>query len=338
MAIERVRPSRGEVRFAVVSLFSGCGGMDLGFKGGFEALGRHYGLLPFDIVWANDNNPAACETYRRNVGADIKCADIRDVIGEAPDRADVVIGGFPCQDISINGLRAGADGLKSGLYRAMAEVVGKCRPKVFVAENVKGLLMGERESMRQILSAFSALGYAVSYRLYLAADYGVPQMRERVFIVGTAPGIEPFSHPIPVTPKGKWVTAKEAIGDLETMPENAEFYHVWSRAARSPEQGARKVKADLPSPTIRAEHHGNTQFHYALRRRLSLREAARIQTFPDNFAFASRMRQTERQIGNAVPPALAWHLANSVLASLRGTGPGTDASLVRARQLALATL
>ncbi|MGC2289677.1 MAG: DNA cytosine methyltransferase [Thermoplasmata archaeon] len=325
-------------RYTVISLFSGCGGMDLGFKGGFQALGKHYGALPFDIIWANDNDAHACKTYEQNVGGSIRYADLRDVISEIPDRADVVIGGFPCQDISINGLRAGADGRRSGLYRAMVEVVGRCRPKVFVAENVKGLLLGNRESLHQILSAFAELGYAVSHRVYLAADYGVPQMRERVFIVGTAPGVEPFSHPPPVTPKGAWVTSKEAIGDLETTRENAAFNHVWSRAKRSPEQGMRKVKADRPSYTIRAEHHGNTQFHYSLRRRLSVREAARFQTFPDSFVFVSGMRQTERQVGNAVPPVLAWHIANATLACLTRTEPRKASSPGRTRQLSLATL
>ena len=291
--------------------------MDLGFRGGFEVFGQRYTRLPFHITWANDINPAACETYRLNLKEHILCADIRDMIDQMPAQADVVIGGFPCQDISINGLRKGVEGAKSGLYRQMVEVVERCKPKVFVAENVKGLLQDyNKDSLRQVLADFGALGYHLSYRVYLAANYGVPQMRERVFIVGTLPHIRKFDPPLPVMAKGAWMSCKEAIGDLETMDERESFNHLWSRAAISGEQGMRKLKADRPSDTIRAEHHGNIQFHYHLPRRISLREAARLQSFPDNFIFAARMRETERQIGNAVPPVLAWHIAKAVRDSL----------------------
>jgi DNA (cytosine-5)-methyltransferase 1 len=122
----------------VVSMFSGCGGMDLGFTGGFQLLGRDYNALPFEIIWANDLNPAACQTYRRNLGHDIHCGDVWSVIDTLPKSADVLIGGFPCQDISVNGKRAGANGARSGLYKAMIEGIKRVKPKVFVAENVKG--------------------------------------------------------------------------------------------------------------------------------------------------------------------------------------------------------
>jgi DNA (cytosine-5)-methyltransferase 1 len=112
------------------------------------------------------------------------------------------------------------------------------------------------------------------------------------------------------------MTAKAAIGDLETMDENEAINHVWSRAERSPEQGDRKLKADLPAYTIRAECHGNIQYHYSLPRRISMREAARFQSFPDEFIFAAKLRETERQVGNAVPPLLAWHIAKAVLESI----------------------
>jgi DNA (cytosine-5)-methyltransferase 1 len=329
-----------EKRFSVVSLFSGCGGMDLGFKGGFRALGKPYAPWPFDIAWANESNRAACATYRQNLGVEIICDDVWNVMQRIPKRAvDVVIGGFPCQDISINGLRKGIDGDKSSLYRAMVEVVRRCNPQVFVAENVKGLLMDEgKEWLAQMLSDFEALGYSVSYDLYLAADYGVPQMRERVFIVGIAPSVKPFVPPTPVTPKGDWLTSEQAIGDLETCPETAIINHVWSRAKSSPDQGMRKLKADRPSDTIRAEHHGNIQFHYRLPRRISMREAARLQSFPDSFIFASKLRETERQVGNAVPPVLAWHIAKAILDCLERTEPRTVSSPGRTRQLVLATL
>ena len=298
----------------VVSMFSGCGGMDLGFTGGFEFMGRSYPQLPFSIIWSNDNNKAACKTYTHNLGHDIACGDVWDFIDELPDEADILIGGFPCQDISINGKRAGINGPRTGLYRAMVEGVKRIRPKVFVAENVKGLLIGDnREALAQVLSDFGSLGYAVGYKLYRVADYGVPQMRERVIIVGTSSEVAPFTPPEPERSPSEWITAEEAIGDLEIVQENRDLNHIWSRANPSPEQGNRRLAADRPGHTIRAECHGNIQFHYSLPRRISMREAARIQSFPDSFVFQSGLRETERQVGNAVPPVFAWHVACSVL-------------------------
>lgn len=300
--------------FTVVSLFSGCGGMDMGFLGGFESGGKIYDRLPFRVVWANDLNKAACETYERNLGHTIHQGDVWELLDTLPDRADLVIGGFPCQDVSINGKLAGVDGKRTGLYRAMVEAVSRLKPKMFVAENVKGLLSNDQKPLKQVTGEFEALGYEVSAKLYLAADYGVPQMRERVFIVGTSQkdGIPAFVHPEPPLAKDAWVTAKDAIGDLENVPESKEAAHIWSRAATSGEQGNRKLKADKPATTIRAECHGNIQFHYKKPRRISMREAARIQTFPDNFTFQRGLRETERMVGNAVPPVLAWHVACAV--------------------------
>jgi len=314
---EEVKRQR-TTRFSVISLFAGCGGMDLGFKGGFTFHGKHYTKLPFRLDWANEINENACRTYRRNIGKHIHHGDIWDHLDRMPTEADVVIGGFPCQDISVNGKGAGIQGERSGLYRAMVEAVSIAKPKVFVAENVKGLLMKHHAAaLRQVISDFAELGYEVNYQLYHAADYGVPQTRERVIIVGTRPGVKPFTPPAPSHTPEEYVSAHEALHDLMSQPENPDINHIWSRANRSPEQGNRRLKADRPGYTIRAECHGNIQWHYELPRRISMREAARIQSFPDDFIFESKLRETERQVGNAVPPVLAWHIAKAVAACLQ---------------------
>lgn len=154
--------------------------------------------------------------------------------------------------------------------------------------------------------------------MYCASVYGVPQTRERVFIVGTRKDFPGFVPPEPLF--GNPITAEQAIGDLESMDADPEFSHIWSMANVSGEQGNRRLKADRPGYTIRAECHGNIQFHYSLPRRMSMREAARIQSFPDSFRFMSKLRETERQIGNAVPPVLAWHIANAVKSLIEGKG------------------
>lgn len=305
-------------RFTVISLFSGCGGMDLGFKGGFTFLGHTYTKQPFDIIWANEINGAACRTYRKNIGNHVLEGDIWTMLDDLPIQADVIIGGFPCQDISINGKGAGISGKRSGLYRAMVEAIGRVKPKIFVAENVKGLMMKPHAAaLQQVLRDFEALGYDVKPELYHAAEYGVPQTRERVIIVGTLPGTKPFTRPTRTHTAENHITAKEALNDLAGLPEDESINHIWSRANRSPEQGDRRLLANRPGYTIRAECHGNIQWHYELPRRMSMREAARIQSFPDNFIFDAKLRETERQLGNAVPPVLAWHIASSVAKSLR---------------------
>ncbi|MEW8028844.1 MAG: DNA (cytosine-5-)-methyltransferase [Candidatus Thiodiazotropha sp.] len=304
--------------FNVISLFSGCGGMDLGFKGSFTFLGHRYKRLPFKVTWACELNEAACRTYRQNVSKHIRQGDIWELMDSLPPHADVVIGGFPCQDISVNGKGAGIAGKRSGLYRAMVEAVEWTRPKIFIAENVKGLLMRHHaDALKKVLADFRAIGYNVTYQLYHAADFGVPQTRERVIIVGALPDVKPFEPPKPTLNASSYVTAMEAIHDLIDLPEDESINHIWSRANRSPDQGDRRLVANRAGYTIRAECHGNIQWHYELPRRISMREAARIQSFPDNFIFDSKLRETERQIGNAVPPVLAWHIAKAVAASLK---------------------
>lgn len=298
-------------KFRTVSMFAGCGGLDMGFLGGFKSLGKFYKKLPFDIIWANDIDESACETYLRNIGPEIRCGDIWNLLDTLPNSADLVIGGFPCQDVSINGLGKGSNGKRTNLYKAMLETVNNLRPRAFVAENVKGLMLGKhRKFFIQIMTDFKNLGYNVDCSLYHAANYGVAQTRERLFIVGIRKGA--FSPPSPVLSKNKWRTAEDAVKDLEQHSENAEINHIWSKAKPNTEQGNRVLKLGAPASTVRAECHGNSHFHYRLPRRISMREAARFQSFPDTFKFSCGIRKIERQLGNAVPPVLAWHIAQKI--------------------------
>ena len=182
-------------KYSVVSLFSGCGGLDLGFRGGFVVNGASYEQRKFELVWANDIDEKACTTYYKNFKEPIVCGDVAEILkGNYPDsfsplmpqKADVVLGGFPCQDFSVAGKRKGFDGKRGGLYLSMVETVKRLRPAIFVAENVKGLLsMDNGNAIKTIIEDFAALGYSVIYKVHHAADFGIPQNRERVIIIGT---------------------------------------------------------------------------------------------------------------------------------------------------------
>ena len=311
---ETISPAKRDARHLdVVSLFSGCGGLDLGFSGGFDFLGTHYEKHPFQVTFANDINDAAVRSYNRNHDHQAIAGDIREQLVDLPATADIVIAGFPCQDVSVNGKGAGLSGQKTSLYRVVIEAIERLRPKVFVLENVKGFLNKVHfDEFCQVLAEFAALGYEVEYKLYNAADYGVPQTRERLFIVGRAAGMPRFEPPAPTHSKSTWVTAADALQDLEDKEWDVASSHIWSAAKMSKGQGGRSLKADRPGFTMRAECHGNQHWHYKLPRRISMREVARLQSFPDNYIFNAKLRETERQLGNAVPPVLAWHIAKAV--------------------------
>lgn len=320
--------------YKVVSLFSGCGGLDLGMVGGFSYLGKYYERQPFDIIWANDINDRATQTLKLNFSIpNIVCGDITEIVGISNEKqlsifpkievpqADVVIGGFPCQDFSVAGKRQGLTVQRGNLYQSMAKVIKMIKPKVFLAENVKGLISWQNGlAIKTIIEDFAELGYKVEYKLLNTADYGVPQVRERVIIVGVREDIStdfewaPPTHSCSNNELLPWVSIKEAIGDLEDDEKHQALPNYgYSKAKYFPgTQGNTKTKADKPAPTMRAEHHGNIEFHYSLPRRLSVREAARIQSFPDNFVFFRSVSDAYRQIGNAVAPVFAWHIAKMI--------------------------
>lgn len=334
-------------KLKIVSLFSGCGGLDLGLEGGFNYLGERFNETPFQVIWANDITEKACRTLKLNMPhTEVVCDDITKVLEhklEIP-KADVVVGGFPCQDFSLAGKRKGLTVQRGQLYLSMAEVVKQVRPKIFLAENVKGLLSWEKGlGIRTMIEDFEKLGYHVEYKLHNTANFGVPQTRERVIIMGIRKDVgDKIFWPTPTHSNDEslglrpWVTLKSAIGDLEKdkvhfcLPNSG-----YSKAKLFPgTQGNTVTKADKPGPTMRAEHHGNIEFHYKLPRRLSAREAARIQSFPDDFVFVQSTTDAYRQVGNAVAPVFGWHLAKALEEMLKNDLSGRQRSQpTRVREL-----
>jgi len=210
--------SKDKKKFRVISLFSGAGGMDLGFIN-----------AGFDIVWANDFFKEAVESYKKNVDDRIVYGDITKIASsEMPDDIDLVIGGFPCQGFSIANTKRSMKDERNFLYKEMLRVIDDKNPKFFVAENVKGILsMKKGKVFEMIKKDFKKLGYNVDARLLNAAEYGVPQARERVVIIGNRIGVEnPYPTPTHWVDSKKYdskknlkdpVTVKETIGFLSDV-------------------------------------------------------------------------------------------------------------------------
>ena len=296
----------------IISLFSGCGGLDLGFHGNFKFLDKNYPKLRFNTIYANDIDKNACLTFQRNLQKEILCSDINAIDMAQMPPSDVVIGGFPCQDFSHSGKRLGFGNQRGNLYKSMCKVVKHIKPKLFLAENVKGLLtINNGDAIKTIITDFARLGYEVVFKLLKVSDFEVPQKRERVIIIGTQKDILPrfnFENVI-----GKPASnVYHAIKDLESYLEGLIENHKWSKAKMNKGQGNSIIDKNDFAPTMRAEHHGNIEFHYNGVRRLSAREAARIQSFPDEFIFYPSTSSAYKQIGNAVPPVFSWYIARAI--------------------------
>jgi DNA (cytosine-5)-methyltransferase 1 len=312
------RPGQGRLTFA--DLFCGAGGLSKGLE--LAGLRGTCGL---------DHLDAAVATHRRNfrhpiVAGDIRAPDVKrtllQTVGEhlAGASLDVVVGGFPCQGFSLSGYRVVNDE-RNSLYREMLDLVSQLEPRFVVAENVVGIrsmLGGKLE--QAIVADFEALGYSMSVAVLSAADYHVPQVRQRVFFVGNRIG-KLSAHPAPLLDPSEYVTTRDTIGDLMDHPSDPAFNHVPTR--HSPEMARRlaavpegrslyagysdawkKCLWDAPSCTIK-ENHGGVNIHPRLPRVLTAREMARLQSFPDSFTFAGSKSEQLVQIGNAVPPLLA---------------------------------
>ncbi len=339
-----------------IDLFSGCGGLSLGFE-----------QAGFSSILAIDNWQDALVTYKHNrKGANVLCEDIANInpqtIKETYDISDVdvIIGGPPCQGFSLAGKKIIKD-KRNSLYKSFVSFVNVIRPKAFVMENVPNILsIGNGVIKESILKDFQSLGYTVTYKILLAADYGVPQNRRRAIFVGLQNG-QKFEFPEKTIVEP--TTSEQALSDLPeiTVEDGKPYpskplsdYQKYIREgsnglynhnitihteqtqqiiAMVPDGGnyknlpkelwtTRKVhiawtrlNSKKPSFTIDCGH--NHHFHYKFNRVPTVRESARIQSFPDCFVFIGGKGSQLKQVGNAVPPLMAKQIANSLIKYLQ---------------------
>lgn len=304
-----------ERQFSVVSYFCGCGGLDLGILGGFDYKGHRYDTLPFRILAAYDNDEKCVQTYHDNVGEHAEVRDLSEADLADMPAADVLIGGFPCQDFSSCGPQGGLETERGQLYQAMIRYMNYHRPMVVIGENVPNLAkMNGGSVMQTILDDFTDAGYRFEVWTMQAKEYGVPQGRVRLIFVGVRNDLDGF--PVEPNPTNEIRSIEWAIGDLinitdDSVPNQNEYFKA-NKAKKGNGQGDEANRADEPAYTIRANAKSRVHFHYQLGRRLTVRECARIQTFPDTFVFRHSMTTNIMQIGNAVPPILAHFVGRSV--------------------------
>ena len=310
-------------QFKVVSYFAGCGGMDLGFHGGFDYKGAEFKRHPFQLLRAYDFDERCVETYKLNLSEHIEHANLTEVSPVDVPAADVLIGGFPCQDFSSCGPKRGLTSARGKLYRALVDYMEFHRPLVVVGENVPNLArMNSGAVMKQIIGDLEAVGYRVDIWDLYAPEYGIPQSRSRLFFVCVRNDLA--GSPLPPIPEydiDSFRSIDWAIDDLVTVSDeaipNQSQYFLASKAKKGNGQGDEKSKGGLPAYTVRANAKSRVQFHYKLERRLTVRECARLQTFPDGFVFPHSATTNIMQIGNAVPPVLAYKVAGSIAKFLR---------------------
>jgi DNA (cytosine-5)-methyltransferase 1 len=289
----------------VLDLFAGCGGLSLGFEAaGFNTLGY-------------EMNPDAATTYRNNLIGDCIVEKL-DLDFEYPD-ADIIVGGPPCQPFSVGGNQNGINDARNG-FPFFLDAIKKVRPKLFMFENVRGLLYSNKWYLHFIIDELEKLGYRTNSTLLNAVEFGVPQNRERFFLVGHNSAFE-FPEK-----EAKKHTVEDAIYDLmTTTPVDSKFLNVaQDRYIANYEKASkcinpRDLNANKPARTLTCRNlsgaTGDMQrikLPDGRRRRLLVREAARLQSFPDHFQFCGAETSQFYQIGNAVPPLLAYKLALAI--------------------------
>lgn len=304
----KLKPARQRAP-VVVDLFAGCGGLALGFEAqGFETVG-------FEM------NADCVATYNNNLGGE--CHESFLTEETLLPNASVVIGGPPCQPFSVGGNQLGVKDMRDG-FPVFISAVRRLQPEVWMFENVRGLFYRNKWYLEKILEALRELGYVVEVKMLNAVDHDVPQNRERVFVVGHKGS---FEFP---KPKGKRVTSGEALGELACSipPESRILTPSMDTYIAKYEKASccvnpRDLNLSKPARTLTCRNlagaTGDMQrvkLPDGRRRRLILREAARLQSFPDWFEFVGGETSCFNQVGNAVPPFLAYHLAGHIRAYL----------------------
>ncbi len=308
----------------VASLFCGCGGSDMGVLGGFSYLGKNYRKLGFEISYAVDIDEKAIQTYNTNFSHKAICADVRDVDFSTIEDVDVLVGGFPCQSFSTVNPTKNTDDARANLYKEIVRFLNIKHPKYFICENVKGFVtLKKGEIVNKVINEFSACGYNVQCKIVKAIEFGVPQKRERAIIVGTRKDIPVFfEYPKPVLTEKNYVPLKKVIDKLDIDEKK---YYFSAKAVQGMKNAKNNMKRGLwqdlnfPCLTI-TSHLAKTSLNSRdpvllvdsekeIYRRFTPKEAAKIQSFPDDFIFPVSEHFSYKQIGNAIPPVMMWYIA-----------------------------
>ncbi|MEY8258153.1 DNA (cytosine-5-)-methyltransferase [Erysipelotrichaceae bacterium 66-17] len=313
-------------KLKVASIFCGCGGTDVGLLGGFDFLGKTYRSNNMRIVYANDIDENACNIFETNFGIKPDNRDIREVKSEEIPDIDILTGGFPCQSFSIvaqNPKRLGVKDERGKLFFEMCRILREKQPKCFIAENVKGLLTANnRSAFPLIMKEFEKSGYDVTYSILNSAEYGVPQKRERVIIVGFRKDLKinfsfpksilneessyrPLSSVIEKSVEEKYYFSERAVQGMMRKRESMNKGRAQDISKPCNTVGAHLAKVSLNS-TDPVLMDGNRY------RRFTPREVARIQSFPEEFKLVGSESAQYRALGNAIPPVMFWYVANSV--------------------------
>lgn len=317
-------------KLKVASLFCGCGGTDVGLLGNFDYLGNHYRQNPMKIVYANDIDDNACAIFEKNFGIKPDNRDIRTVSSSEIPEIDILTGGFPCQSFSIvaqNPKRLGVKDDRGKLFFEMCRILRDKQPKCFIAENVKGILSANGKSaFPLIIKEFEDSGYSVSYRLLNAVNYGVPQKRERVIIVGIRKDLNkkfdfdtlPMEGCIPTSTLSqiiekdvpeKYFFSQKAVDGMMKKRDLMNKGRAQDINQPCNTVGAHLAKVSLNSTDPVLLENGKY-------RRFTPREVARIQSFPESFVLIGSEGAQYRALGNAIAPVMFWHVANAVTETL----------------------